>query len=156
MDLSRMYRLCAGPQTACAAVSNGFSEVFANPDDARALKKLYPGGVSEAKSAAERARPFWKTFDGAYFGTVGKSPQKLRARKSGAGAEIVRAGYGRISRWGPREYGCLKAWAAGHQDRDKAKSLADAAKANKPRRAPQQVARSESRTTILQGFASRK
>ena len=33
-----------------------YREVFAKPEDARALKELYPGGVEQARAAAERAR----------------------------------------------------------------------------------------------------
>src|SRR5271169_945775 len=33
-----------------------YRAAFANPEDARALKELYPGGVNEARAAAERAR----------------------------------------------------------------------------------------------------
>jgi hypothetical protein len=33
-----------------------YREAIATPEDARALKEIYPGGVAEAKGAAERAR----------------------------------------------------------------------------------------------------
>ena len=33
-----------------------YREVVGAPEDARALKEIYPGGVAEARSAAERAR----------------------------------------------------------------------------------------------------
>ena len=43
-----------------------YRAAFANPEDARALKELYPGGVNEARAAAERARVF-DDIDRAYF-----------------------------------------------------------------------------------------
>jgi hypothetical protein len=43
-----------------------YRAAFANPEDARALKELYPGGVSEARAAAERARVL-DDIDRAYF-----------------------------------------------------------------------------------------
>jgi hypothetical protein len=43
-----------------------YREVFAKPEDARALKEIYPGGVSEARAAAERARVL-DDIDRAYF-----------------------------------------------------------------------------------------
>src|SRR4029077_5779693 len=33
-----------------------YRAAIATPEDARALKELYPGGVTEARTAAERAR----------------------------------------------------------------------------------------------------
>lgn len=43
-----------------------YREVFAKPEDARAFKELYPGGVSEARTVAERARAL-DDIDRAYF-----------------------------------------------------------------------------------------
>src|SRR5713226_4794620 len=43
-----------------------YRAAFATPEDARALKELYPGGVSEARAAAERARVL-DDIDRAYF-----------------------------------------------------------------------------------------
>jgi hypothetical protein len=67
--------LWAGMQKAQSEAA-AFREVFANPQDARALKDLYPGGLVEAKSASERARQL-EDIDGAYFGAAGKSAQEL-------------------------------------------------------------------------------
>lgn len=53
---------------------------IATPAEARALKELYPGGVNEAKSAAERARQL-DEFDGAYFGAAGKPAAELSAAR---------------------------------------------------------------------------
>ena len=47
-----------------------YRAAFATPEDARALKVLYPGGVNEARAAAERARVL-DDFDRAYFGAAG-------------------------------------------------------------------------------------
>ena len=58
-----------------------YREVFANPEDGRALKELYPGGVAAAKSAAERAQQL-ADIDGAYFGAAGKSAQELSAGRT--------------------------------------------------------------------------
>jgi hypothetical protein len=114
-------------------------------------KKLYPGGVSEAKSPAERARQL-EDIDGAYFGTVGKSAQELSAGRAALAQRLLAQDTAAFREMVAEGVGLLKAWAA--PGRHKAKSLADAA--NKPRRTPQQAARRESSTTILQGFASRK
>ncbi len=43
-----------------------YRAAFATPEDARALKQIYPGGVSEARAAAERARQL-DEIDRAYF-----------------------------------------------------------------------------------------
>ncbi len=53
-----------------------YRAAFANQDEARALKELYPGGVNEARAAAERARVL-DDIDRAYFGAAGKSAQEV-------------------------------------------------------------------------------
>jgi len=58
-----------------------YRAAFATPEDARALKELYPGGVNEARAAAERARVL-DDFDRAYFGTAGKSAQEVSASRA--------------------------------------------------------------------------
>ena len=58
-----------------------YREAFANPEDARALKELYPGGVSEARAAAERARVL-NDIDRSYFGAAGKSAQEVSASRA--------------------------------------------------------------------------
>jgi hypothetical protein len=72
--------LWAGVQKAQSEAAT-YREAFANPEDARALKELYPGGVSEAKSVAERARQL-EEIDGVYFGAAGKSTEELRAGRA--------------------------------------------------------------------------
>jgi hypothetical protein len=55
-----------------------YREAFATPEDARALKEIYPGGVAEAKSAAQRARELAE-IDAVFFGAPGKPAEELRA-----------------------------------------------------------------------------
>jgi hypothetical protein len=57
-----------------------YREAIATPAEARALKELYPRGVNEAKSAAERARQL-EEFDAAYFGAAGKPAEALSAAR---------------------------------------------------------------------------
>ncbi len=54
---------------------------FASPEDARALKEVYPGGVSEARAAAERGR-LLEEIDRAYFGAAGNSPEQLSTSRA--------------------------------------------------------------------------
>jgi hypothetical protein len=58
-----------------------YREAFGTPEDARALKEIYPGGVAEAKSAAERARELAE-IDGVFFGVAGKPAEELRAGRT--------------------------------------------------------------------------
>src|SRR5260370_34454378 len=58
-----------------------YRTAFATPEDARALKEVYPGGVSEARAAAERAR-LLDDFDRSYFGGAGKSVQEVSATRA--------------------------------------------------------------------------
>jgi hypothetical protein len=58
-----------------------YRATFATPEDARALKELYPGGVNEARTAAERARVL-DDIDRAYFGAADKSAQEIRASRA--------------------------------------------------------------------------
>src|SRR5208283_811632 len=57
-----------------------YREAIATPAEARVLKELYPGGVNEAKTAAERARQL-EEFDAAYFGAAGKPAEALSAAR---------------------------------------------------------------------------
>jgi len=79
-----------------------YREAFGTPQDARALKEIYPGGVAEAKSAAERARELAE-IDAVFFGAAGKPAEELRvgrvqlveklyAQNPGAFREMVEAG----------------------------------------------------------------
>ena len=58
-----------------------YRAAFASPEDARALKELYPGGVNEARATAERGR-LLEEIDRAYFGAAGNSPEQLSASRA--------------------------------------------------------------------------
>jgi len=58
-----------------------YRAAFASPEDARALKELYPGGLNEARAAAERGR-LLEEIDRAYFGAAGNSPEQLSASRT--------------------------------------------------------------------------
>src|ERR1700682_1340609 len=66
-----------------------YRAAFATPEDARALKELYPGGVSEARAAAERAR-LLDDVDRAYFGAAGNSPEQLSASRAQLAQRMLR------------------------------------------------------------------
>src|SRR5437764_3174541 len=66
-----------------------YRTAFATPEDARALKELYPGGVNEARGAAERARVL-DDFDRSYFGTAGKSAQEVSASRAQLAQTMLR------------------------------------------------------------------
>jgi len=79
-----------------------YREAFGSPEDARTLKEIYPGGVAEAKGAAERARELAE-IDAVFFGAAGKPAEELRAGRvalveklyaqdPGAFREMVEAG----------------------------------------------------------------
>jgi hypothetical protein len=66
-----------------------YRAAFANPEDARALKELYPGGVNEARAAAERARVL-DDIDRSYFGAAGKSAQEVSASREQLAQRMLR------------------------------------------------------------------
>jgi len=66
-----------------------YRAAFATPEDARALKELYPGGVNEARSAAERAHVL-DDFDRAYFGAAGSSVEQTSASRAQLAAKMLR------------------------------------------------------------------
>jgi hypothetical protein len=66
-----------------------YRAAFASPEDARALKELYPGGVSEARAAAERGR-LLEEIDRAYFGAAGNSPEQLSASRAQLAQRMLR------------------------------------------------------------------
>lgn len=72
-----------------------FREVFATAADARALKEIYPGGLAEAKTAAERAREL-ETIDAAFYrgDTAARAQlaEKMLRQDSQAFREMVEAG----------------------------------------------------------------
>src|SRR5579864_6881388 len=66
-----------------------YRTAFATPEDARALKELYPGGVNEARAAANRAR-LLDDIDRAYFGTQGTTPEQTSAARAQLAAMMLR------------------------------------------------------------------
>jgi hypothetical protein len=66
-----------------------YRAAIATPEDARALKELYPGGVNEARTAAERARVL-NDIDRAYFGAAGKSAQEVSASREQLAQTMLR------------------------------------------------------------------
>jgi hypothetical protein len=66
-----------------------YRTAFATPEDARALKELYPGGVNEARAVAERAR-LLDDFDRSYFGWAGKSAQEVSASRAQLAQKMLR------------------------------------------------------------------
>ncbi len=66
-----------------------YRAAFATPEDARALKELYPGGVKEARAAAERSRVL-DDIDRAYFGAEGKSAQEVSASRAQLAQTMMR------------------------------------------------------------------
>ena len=72
-----------------------YREVFAKPQDARALKELYPGGVNEAKVAAESARQLAEIDSAFYRGDAAaraQLAQRLMQQDPAAFREMVAAG----------------------------------------------------------------
>jgi len=69
--------------------------VFATAEDARALKEIYPGGASEAKAAAERARTL-DEIDAAFYRGDGAAraalAQRMMEQDPAAFREMVEAG----------------------------------------------------------------
>jgi hypothetical protein len=66
-----------------------YRAAIASPEDARALKELYPGGLSEARATAERAR-LLEDIDRAYFGATGNSPEQLSASRAQLAQRMLR------------------------------------------------------------------
>jgi len=104
-----------------------YREAIATPEEARALKEIYPGGVNEAKTAAERARQLGE-FDAAYFGAAGRPAEELSAARMqlaqrlmeqdpGAFREMVAAGVRLLGKSGDQRP------ATGDQEERSGKSL---------------------------------
>lgn len=62
---------------------------FTTPEDARVLAELYPGGLTQAKTAAERARTL-DEIDAAYFGGEGNSPEQISAARAQLAQRLLR------------------------------------------------------------------
>jgi hypothetical protein len=66
-----------------------YREVFAKPEDARALKELHPGGIEQARATAQRARTL-EEIDSAFYGGAGKSPEQLSAGRTALAQRMLR------------------------------------------------------------------
>jgi len=66
-----------------------YRAAIASPEEARALKELYPGGVSEARTAAERARQL-EQIDRAFFGAAGMRPEESAAARTELARTMMR------------------------------------------------------------------
>jgi hypothetical protein len=66
-----------------------YREVFSKPEEARALKELYPGGVNEARSTAERAR-LLDDIDRSYFGSATSSAEETSAARTRLAQTMLR------------------------------------------------------------------
>jgi hypothetical protein len=66
-----------------------YRAAIASPEEARALKELYPGGVNEARTAAERARQL-ETIDRAFFGAAGMRPGESAAARTELARTMMR------------------------------------------------------------------
>ena len=66
-----------------------YRAAFATPEDARALKELYPGGVNEARAAVNRAR-LLEEIDRAYFGAPGGSQEQASASREDLAQRMLR------------------------------------------------------------------
>ena len=72
-----------------AAAYQVYRAAIASPEDARALKELYPGGVAEARAAADRAR-LLEEIDRAYFGAATATPAQLGASRAQLAQRMLR------------------------------------------------------------------
>ena len=66
-----------------------YRAAIASPEDARALKELYPGGVNQARAAADRAR-LLDEVDRVYFGAAGNSPEQTSAARTQLAHRMMR------------------------------------------------------------------
>ena len=62
---------------------------FATPEDVRVLGEIYPGGLTQAKTAAERARTL-DEIDAAYFGAGGNSFEQVSASRAQLAQRLLR------------------------------------------------------------------
>jgi len=66
-----------------------YRAAIATPEDARALKELYPGGLKEARAAVERARVL-DDIDRAYFGAAGSTAEQTSAARTELAQRMLR------------------------------------------------------------------
>jgi len=62
---------------------------FSGAEEVRALAELYPGGIAQAKTAAERARTL-DEIDAAYFGAAGGTPEQASASRAQLAQRMLR------------------------------------------------------------------
>ena len=72
-----------------AAACQAYRAAIATPEDARALKELYPGGLAEARAAADRAR-LLEEIDRAYFGAASAAPEQISATRAQLAQRMLR------------------------------------------------------------------
>ena len=72
-----------------AAAYQVYRAAIASPEDARALKELYPGGIAEARAAADRAR-LLEEIDRAYFGAASAAPEQVSASRAQLAQRMLR------------------------------------------------------------------
>ena len=66
-----------------------YRAAIATPQEAKSLKEIYPGGVEQARAAAERARML-EEFDAAYFGKQGSAPEEASAARAALAQKMLR------------------------------------------------------------------
>lgn len=68
--------------------AEAYRAALASPEDARALKELYPGGVNEARAAASRSR-LLDEIDRSFFGATGATPEQTSAARAQLAAMML-------------------------------------------------------------------
>lgn len=66
-----------------------YRTAFATPEDARALKELYPGSLNEARGVANRAR-LLEEIDRSFFGATGATPEQTSAARAQLAGMMLR------------------------------------------------------------------
>lgn len=79
----------AAPTDHAASTSATPTAPFAKPEELRAVAELYPGGITQAKTAADRAR-LLDDIDRAYFGAQGNTPEQTRTARAQLAATMLR------------------------------------------------------------------
>ena len=69
--------------------ATGTGSPFAATEEVRALAELYPGGLSQAKTTAERARTL-DEIDAAYFGSANSTPEQISASRAQLAQRMMR------------------------------------------------------------------
>src|SRR5262249_23722858 len=66
-----------------------FRAAIATPAEAKSLKEIYPGGIEQARAAAQRPRAL-DEFDAAYFGVAGKPVEETAAARAALAQRMLR------------------------------------------------------------------